>query len=218
MTTTFLAPGQLQLLNHVTTWGNLRIAEISASPLASPPETVKGRSAVPPLLPSDRTLQYLERVRQNEGTLLTTLGLDPADLEREVARKDGPSLNAYFWSHHLPWMQGATGQQARVAADDLWQIRQARVNALERVTRWKRAFGKDEKPDSRLNVVGLENNLTWLMETYAYRHFLIQQLGRKHRPGWDLVTAFYDPAERAAQNLLDGAAALKKYLKVGSGQ
>lgn len=213
MTTAFLAPAQLQLLNHVVAWGTLRIAEISCDPFAVAPAQ-KGISNAPAPLPSELGLRYLDRIRHNESILLKHLGLDAAALERAVAPKDGPSFNAYILDRHPPWMEGAIRAMGRMAVDDLWQARQARMNIAERIIRWKRTFGAQEKADSRPNVVGFQNHLTWLQETYAYRNFFVQQLERKFRPGWELVEAFYDPTERAAQNILDGAAALRKYLKV----
>ncbi|HEX5035996.1 MAG TPA: hypothetical protein VFX30_02425 [bacterium] len=217
MVTASLSTAQTQLLNHVLAWGSFQIVEITLSPL-TPPEPSRRTSATPPLLPSERALQYLERMRQKEGPLLKALGFDPANVESEVSRKDGPSLNTYFWIKKAAWLSGETGEMGRRAADDLWQIRQARQNVFDRVTRWKKIFGSNENHDSRINVLGLDENLSWLQDTYALRHFFVQQLERKYRPaGWDLVVDFYDPAQRAAHNILESAAALKKYHKVNVG-
>lgn len=88
------------------------------------------------------------------------------------------------------------------------------MNVLERVNRWKRIFGAQEKADSRPNVVGFQSNLTWLQQTYERRIGFAQVLAKKLGPKWELAEAFYDQPARTAQNILDSAAALKQYLKV----
>jgi hypothetical protein len=203
MTPSFLSLGQSQLLAHVMAWGNLRIAEITA-----------GAFAQTQALPSVAALRYLERVKGHEARLLSSLGVDPIELEKEVTRPDGSSLNHYLWVRSPAWLGRELSGIGRIVVDDLWQVRQGRTNVHDRVLRWKKVFGAQENARSRLNVAGLSENLVWLQQTYSLRHSFAEDLVRKTHHGWDLVLAFYDPAARAAQNILEGGLALQHYLKV----
>ncbi|HSA58564.1 MAG TPA: hypothetical protein VLJ37_02645 [bacterium] len=213
MSSLYLSTGQSQLLAHVMAWGNLRVAEIADGPFASPRLNPR-QSTQSLMLPSAMVLRYLDRVKGHESRLLTDLGIDVKDLEQEVAKPDGPSFNHYIWVRNPAWLGGDLITMARIAMDDLWQIRQARINIHERIMRWKRIFGAQETMDARPNVTGLQNHLTWLQETYSVRHSYASDLIRHFNHGWDLVQAFYDPAARAAQNILEGGLALQHYLKV----
>jgi hypothetical protein len=214
MSTITLSTAQSQLLDHVMVWGHLRIHEITQDPLVSP--TIRGRESTQGLsLPSVRVIRYLDRVKGHETSLLSALGIDTNDLEKELSRQGGaPSLSNYLWTRRPAWLTGDTSTIARVTMDDLSQIRIARLNTLERVMRWKRHFGATENVGSRINVVGFKNNLNWLQETYSLRHTFARDLTKRSKHGWDLVQAFYDSAGRAAQNMMDSAMALRHYHKI----
>lgn len=209
-----LNPAQSQILQHVMTWGNIRLNEVSGDPFRGPPSPSRTSSQILTRA-SDRCLRYLDRIKRYEASLLTPLGIDLAELERDVASKDGPSFNQFIWGKRPPWLNGFT-EITRVVLDDLWQIHQARTNVHERILRWKRTFGAQETIQSEVKIVGLPNQITWLQETYVRRVTFADSLTLTSRHGWDLVQAYYDPAERAAQNILDGAAALQHYLKIAA--
>lgn len=205
--------GQSQLLAHVVAWGNLRVTEIAEGPFSSAP--IKPRESTQSLmLPSTRALRYMERVKGHESRLLTALGIDVEEMEKEVSRSDGPSFNNYVWVRSPAWLSRDLMDIARITMDDLWQIRQARINVHERIMRWKRNFSAQETMDARPKVMGLQENLTWLQETYSLRSSFASDLVQDSHHGWDLVRAFYDPAGRTAKNILEGGLALHHYLKV----
>jgi hypothetical protein len=193
-------------------WEAVRISEIAAGPFAAAP--LRSRESTQSLaLPSVAALRYLERVKGQESRLLTALEIDPADLDKETTAS-GVSISNYVWTRSPAWMSRDLMDIARIVIDDLWQIRQSRINVFERVMRWKRVFGAEEKMDARLNVAGLPENVAWLQQTYTLRHSYAGDLVRKSRHGWNLVQGFYDSASRASQNILEGGLALQHYLKV----
>ncbi len=195
------------------TWGAIPVPDVIGDPFQVPRARTASVSH-PSLLPTDLAIRHLERVREHESSLLRTLGIVADDLEKSVRDKDGPSLHHYIWRQNPPWLSRELMEIAKITMDDLWQIREARVKVHERVMRWKRAFRAQEKIETRPKVPGLDNNLRWLQETYQHRITFAQKLVQQSHHGWDLVGSFYDPAQRTAQNILDGAAAVRHYLKV----
>jgi hypothetical protein len=207
-----LSLGQSQLLDHVMVWGNLRISEIAADPFASPTPLRSRESTQSLMFPSARALRYLDRVKAHETRLLTALGIDVNDVEKEVSRPDGPSFNTYVWVRSPAWLSPDLMDMAKIVMDDLSQVRMARLNVHERIMRWKRTFGAQETMAAQPSGPGLKENLTWLQGTYSLRHSFANDLVRHSRHGLDLVQAFYDPAARTAQNILQGGLAVDHYL------
>jgi hypothetical protein len=214
MNVAFLTAGQSQLLDHVTVWANIRIGEITEGPFGTGPGAAPFRSRESTqtlMVPSVRAERYLERVKGHEARLLSPLGIDLKNLEEEVSKKDGPSLNHYLWSQNPDWLKSGLMDIGRLVLDDLYQIHQARLNVHERVMRWKRTFGANESAGAKLNIVGIERHISWLRESYSLRQAFASDLMRNSHDGWKLVQSFYDSAARAAQNILAGAYALHHY-------
>jgi hypothetical protein len=212
MSAIFLSPGQSQLLDHIMAWGNLRIGEITADPFASPTPLRSRESTESLMLPSLRATRYLDRVKAQETRLLTALGIDVEDMEMETSRPEGPTFNTYLWARSPAWLRPDLMDMAKIVMDDLSQIRMARVNVHERIMRWKRTFGAQETLAARPSGPGLKENLTWLQGTYSLRHSFANDLVRHSQHGLDLLQAFYDPAARTAQNILQGGLAVDHYL------